>query len=88
MTKVLPEKVAEVKKSESVPSKAIAKVDEKAPDVVALRPVESAPVQQEKEQVQLLANEAVVAFDGDEPDNLFSQMGVGTDEDGLYAIKL
>lgn len=88
VTKVLPEKVAEVKKSESVPSKAIAKVDEKAPDVVALRPVESAPVQQEKEQVQLLANEAVVAFDGDEPDNLFSQMGVGTDEDGLYAIKL
>ena len=88
VTKVLPEKVAEVKKPESVPSKAIAKVDQKAPDVVALRPVESAPVQQEKEQVQLLANEAVVAFDGDEPDNLFSQMGVGTDEDGLYAIKL
>lgn len=88
VTKALPEKVAEVKKPEAVPSKAIAKVDEKAPDMVAIRPVESAPVQQEKEQVQLLANEAVLAFDGDEPDNLFSQMGVGTDEDGLYAIKL
>ncbi|MBI1269632.1 hypothetical protein GC174_04285 [bacterium] len=82
--KVVPEKVAEAKKPESVPPA----VQEKAPDMVALHRVESAPAIQDKEQVQLLANEAVVAFDGDEPDNLFSQMGVGTDEDGLYAIKL
>ncbi len=82
--KVVPEKVAEVNKPESVPLA----VQDKAPDMVALHQAESAPVVQDKEQVQLLANEAVVAFDGDEPDNLFSQMGVGTDEDGLYAIKL
>lgn len=82
--KVVPEKVAEVNKPESVPLA----VQEKAPDMVALHRAESAPAIQDKEQVQLLANEAVVAFDGDEPDNLFSQMGVGTDEDGLYAIKL
>lgn len=82
--KVVPEKVAEINKPESVPEA----VQEKAPDMVARHQAESAPVVQDKEQVQLLANEAVVAFDGDEPDNLFSQMGVGTDEDGLYAIKL
>lgn len=39
-------------------------------------------------QDELHSNEAVVAYEGDEPDGLFSQMGVGTDEDGLYAIKL
>ncbi len=39
-------------------------------------------------QDELHSNEAVVAYEGDEPDGLFSQMGIGTDEDGLYAIKL
>ena len=47
-------------------------------------PIKATPISQD----QLLATEAVVAYDSDEDDDLFSQMGVSTDEDGLYAIKL
>ena len=64
------------------------------PRVVPKKEIAVAPpahIQQEAvqiEQDQLLSTEAVVAFDNDEQDNLFYQMGIGTDEDGLYAIKL
>lgn len=79
-----PAKLAKQAEAEKLPVPV--KPEEAAP-LVAVNPTKAPPAVP-VEQDDLLSTEAVVAYDGDEPDGLFSQMGIGTDEDGLYAIKL
>lgn len=81
-----PEEVAKLPKSplETTPQAVEVPEPKESPKVIATREAVNAGSQNKP----LLSTEAIVAFDADEQDNLFSQMGIGTDEDGLYAIKL
>lgn len=76
--KILQDTIARKEAIETAPKVAMSKAN-------SVNSVVEAAVQ---EPEQLLSTEAVVAFDSDDDDDLFSQMGVSTDEDGLYAIKL
>ena len=79
---------SEEKQNKNIEQPTVASIKVAPPIVKQSSTNPASPVSEVPIPTQLTSTEAYVAYDTEEGDDLFSQMGVSTNEDGLYAIKL